>query len=551
MTEGQQPGPGVREGRRKEKSMFPGQRRQILSQMEKLYGKDPRDFLGIERCRERLPEIRILHDMLPGEKAGIDEVTFADLEMEEVFLRINQTRSYIGEQTLYHVLHSGRDEFFSENRAFLDELEKNDGLRKELSLKLWGVGKRQESYHLPEFLPLADALRPRAPWVFRGLQGILAGAVLFALAFRTRPFQMGLLAILLVNFAVHIVMKMKYQILLSSLSGIGALLGLYDWCLAQKDSPLPVTEEMRKGRGKLKRLLRKIGILVYVAQAGSSGDWMGLLFDYAFGVTLIDVARVDSILRLMGEYREELFSAFLYVGRLDAAISVLSFRKSLPYWSKPDLGQQGPLEFEGLYHPLLREPVGNDFSLAGRAILTGANASGKSTFMKALAVGVILGQTIDTVCCRRAGFPLLKVMTSMAIRDDVVTGESYYVREVRYLKRMLDEIGRGTPALFVIDEILKGTNQKERLAASEAVLKYLSRYPGYCILATHDGELVERLEGAYEPYFFESRIADNTVTFDYRIHKGRGGGSNALALLQAFGFPREVVEEAYHLIAEA
>ena len=92
--------------------------------------------------------------------------------------------------------------------------------------------------------------------------------------------------------------------------------------------------------------------------------------------------------------------------------------------------------------------------------------------MKSLAVNVILAQTIDTACCMSFTLPMIKVMTSMAIRDDVVSGESYYVREVRYLKRMLDEIGQGRLTLCVIDEILKGTNQTERLAASEAVLKY-------------------------------------------------------------------------------
>ena len=201
-----------------------------------------------------------------------------------------------------------------------------------------------------------------------------------------------------------------------------------------------------------------------------------------------------------------------------------------------------------MYHPLIKDPVSNDFTLHDRAILTGANASGKSTFMKSLAVSVILAQTIDTACGARFSLPAMKVMTSMAIRDDVVSGESYYVREVRYLKRMLDEIARGTMTLCVIDEILKGTNQAERLAASEAVLKYLTQFPGYCIIATHDMELVERLRDLYRSYYFESHITENNVTFDYKIHPGQGGESNALALLQAFGFPDEIIQEANALV---
>ena len=90
---------------------------------------------------------------------------------------------------------------------------------------------------------------------------------------------------------------------------------------------------------------------------------------------------------------------------------------------------------------------------------------------------------------------------------------------------MLDEIGQGRLTLCVIDEILKGTNQTERLAASEAVLKYLTQFPGYCIIATHDMELVEKLQNFYHPYYFESHITENNVTFDYKIHPGRGGES--------------------------
>ena len=214
-----------------------------------------------------------------------------------------------------------------------------------------------------------------------------------------------------------------------------------------------------------------------------------------------------------------------------------------------ELNAQGEIVSNGLYHPLIREPVVNDFTLYDRAILTGANASGKSTFMKSLAVNAILAQTIDTACCTSLSMPQLKVMTSMAIRDDVVSGESYYVREVRYLKRMLDEIGQGTMTLYVIDEILKGTNQKERLAASEAVLKYLTHFPGFCMIATHDIELVNKLQEMYAPYYFESHITENNVTFDYCIHPGRGGESNALALLRAFGFPDEIIQDANQTIS--
>ena len=528
--------------------MLPGKKKRILTYFNYYFGKDPTETMEAERCRDRLAQVRILHETFPPtaeENAyAVDDVTWADLEMDEVFLRVNRTGSYIGEQVLYQTLRGGNETFFRENRQMMELLEESEGARQELALRLYPIGKQQSGYYLPQFFDNAGLLRPGHNWVFRVLQACLALTVLMALIFRTAPFYAALVINVIVNFVVYVMMKMKFDVLLSSFSGIGQVLELYEWCTRQGKLPLPADSRMKEYAGSLKKIRKKIGFLVYTKQSGVTGDALGLLFDYLLGVTLIDVGRVDGILRLMEENREAVLEAFTYVGRLDAALSIISFRKSLTNWALPVLKEGGELTAQGLYHPLLKEPVPNDFTLQDRAILTGANASGKSTFMKSLAVNVILAQTIDTASCAGFSLPVIKVMTSMAIRDDVVSGESYYVREVRYLKRMLDEIEKGTLTLCVIDEILKGTNQAERLAASEAVLKYLTRFPGYCIIATHDMELVGKLQELYHPYYFESHITENNVMFDYQIHSGRGGESNALALLKAFGFPDEIIRDA-------
>ena len=534
--------------------MLPGKKNQILKFIDRRFGKNPMDFPDIYRCRERLNQVRILHDTFyaSDENNGyaVDDVTWTDLEMDEVFLRINQTGSYIGEQVLYHILRSGNEAFFRENSQMMQALSEDERARRELFLRLYPIGKRQANYYLPEFFANAGLLRPGHTWVFRLLQAALVLTILMAAIFRTAPFYAALGINVVVNFIVYLLMKMKYDVLLSSFCGIGQVLELYEWSTRQ-EIPLPVGSHMKEYSGRLKKLRKKIGFLIYTKQASLTGDVTGLMFDYLMGITLTDVGRIDGILQLIDENREAVLDAFTFVGKLDAALSILSFRKSLTHWAAPVFTEGGEITAGELYHPLIKEPVSNDFTLQDRAILTGANASGKSTFMKSLAVSVILAQTIDTACCIRFSLPIVKVMTSMAIRDDVVSGESYYVREVRYLKRMLDEIARGTLTLCVIDEILKGTNQAERLAASEAVLKYLTQFQGYCMIATHDMELVEKLQKLYRSYYFESHIAQDNVSFDYKIHPGRGGESNALALLKAFGFPSEIIREANRIDGSA
>ena len=121
-------------------------------------------------------------------------------------------------------------------------------------------------------------------------------------------------------------------------------------------------------------------------------------------------------------------------------IAIASFRKSLPQWCCPSLQSDGAISVEEISHPLMADAIPNDFVLKKGVVLTGANASGKSTFMKAVAINVILAQTINTCVAKNMKMPAIQVMTSMALRDDVLQGESYYMREIKYLKRMLDEL---------------------------------------------------------------------------------------------------------------
>jgi len=111
--------------------MFPSRKKRIRTFFNTRFGKDPAEFTDAQRCRERLPQIRILHETFREEGAqnvyAVDDVTWTDLEMDEVYLRINQTGSYIGEQVLYRMLRSGNEAFFRKNRQLTEMLEEGKG----------------------------------------------------------------------------------------------------------------------------------------------------------------------------------------------------------------------------------------------------------------------------------------------------------------------------------------------------------------------------------------------------------------------------------------
>ena len=302
--------------------------------------------------------------------------------------------------------------------------------------------------------------------------------------------------------------------------------------------------EVRKAVEELQTLEKKMLGWHSRKYAGMTGDLSAMLQDYLLGITLIDVAMFNHIMKLIDNKQDKVLLLYEFVGQVDMLLAIASYRECEIKWCQPDIYQDGIINGKGIRHPLLDNPVENDFTLERRAIITGANASGKSTFMKAVAINAILAQTIHTCAAEYFSMPKLYIMTSMALRDDILTGESYYIREVKYLKRMLDRTETNMYTLCVIDEILKGTNTRERLAASSAILEYLTGTKHFVLIATHDMELVRDMVQCYEPYFFESRITGKDICFDYHINKGIGGESNAIALLDLLDFPKEIVDVA-------
>ncbi|HCT90223.1 MAG TPA: hypothetical protein DF613_02390 [Lachnospiraceae bacterium] len=118
----------------------------------------------------------------------------------------------------------------------------------------------------------------------------------------------------------------------------------------------------------------------------------------------------------------------------------------------------------------------------------------------------------------------------------------------KYLKRLVERVACPGYTLCIIDEILKGTNTKERLAASEAVLDYMGNTGCLTIAATHDRELAATMEGAYDNYHFRNYMEEGEIRFDYRLHRGISDSSNAVALLEVLGFPKEIIREAALLL---
>ena len=553
-------------------------RKKTREYIQKNFGTDPLEGPVYYRADDRMDRVRMYHGNmeerakefperdaqtrqpfgadLSGKGKMIDEITWDDLEMDQVFLRVNHTESFAGEQVLYRRMHdltmltdeiAAIDGGRTENRASAFEerlcyLEKQPRERLEMETRLHAIGKYDSDYFLSSFLLNPDLWRIGGSWLIHLLQFLLVFFLITFAALDSAACLMGLLVVVIVNLSVYFRTRQKYEVYLESLGSFKKLYDFVEWMQKDKERwRIFGSEGIGEALIKLRKMNGLIANFSSRRQGAMAGDLVSIFFDYLFGITLIDISMFNWMMRLMEDKQCEVMELFRFAGEVDSDISVLSYRKSLKTWCVPGKQDSG-VSAVGLVHPLLSHPVENDFLLVDRAMITGANASGKSTFMKALAINVILAQTIHTCTAECFATEPAYVMTCMSLRDDVVTGESYYVREAKYLKRMLDEVEAGEKLLCVIDEILKGTNTAERLAASKAILSYIAKKHCLAMVATHDMELTEN--ASWRKYYFDSTVEDNDVSFDYKIHEGIGGKSNAIVLLEILGYPQEIVREA-------
>jgi DNA mismatch repair ATPase MutS len=164
--------------------------------------------------------------------------------------------------------------------------------------------------------------------------------------------------------------------------------------------------------------------------------------------------------------------------------------------------------------------------------------------VRALGVSAVLAQTLHTVCAREWRAPMLRVRTSIGRTDSIVAGKSYYLAELESVAALVQAKSDDAQCLFLLDEIFRGTNTTERVAAGFAVLSYLDRGADVVVVATHDIELIALLGRRFATRHFREEVTDGRMTFDYRIHDGPSSSRNAIALLDVVKLPAELVAEA-------
>lgn len=238
------------------------------------------------------------------------------------------------------------------------------------------------------------------------------------------------------------------------------------------------------------------------------------------------------------------------LNELECYISLSNFSHLNPDYIYPEIETENSITFETkkIGHPLIKREhkICNDFSLSKEneiLIITGSNMSGKSTFLKTMGVNLCLANTGAPVNADFLRTSLYELFSCIKVNDSVSDGISYFYAEVKRLKELLDEYKneKHLPIFFLIDEIFKGTNNRERLIGSRAFIKKLSELNGTGAVTTHDLELVNLADEipTITNYHFREEIVNNEMSFDYKIHDGPCPTTNALKIMELSGLPVE------------
>lgn len=481
----------------------------------------------------------------------IDDITWNDLEMDDLFRRMNYTLSASGEEYLYYVLRTPKldtEELgrLEEGVAFFGENPK-ERVRIQLLLRKLGYTGKFSLYdyleHLEDLGERSNRKNIFCNLLFLPLIGCLW--VNFSLGI------LGIVILTIYNILTYFREKAEIDPYIVSFAYIIRLL---DVCDELKKNPLPVCQEewecIKKNRSALQGIRRNSIWVMSPTRGNSSGDIISLFMDYIRMVFHVDLLQFNKMLGCLRGHMQEIDALIGTVGYLESLITIWIFRTSLKEgYCLPEFKsfQEGENQFllEECYHPLLKHPVKNSICMEKGVLLTGSNASGKSTFLKTVAVNAILSQSVNTCMAKKYEAPLFHVYSSMALRDNMDSGESYYIVEIKALRRILDAAEQEKiPVLCFVDEVLRGTNTVERIAASTQILKFLRKRKVFCFAATHDIELTELLGEEYENYHFEESLENGDVVFHYRLLPGRASTRNAIRLLEMMGYEKEITENA-------
>ncbi|MDO4764797.1 MAG: hypothetical protein Q4A29_01955 [Eubacteriales bacterium] len=485
-----------------------------------------------------------LQEMLeyyPKAESFIDEVTWADLNMDDMYAEMEETLTAQGDEALYHSLHNpvfDTEELERRSRqvqAFSDSDENRELLRN--ALKKTGRLRYDFRRSIQEDFSLS--LKEKLMY----LLGPATFLVLVILMLVTKAWNIGIFIFLCVIFngTMHFKFTKKYEAQIDTLSYTYKLLNfcnLYSKKEFFKEYGLaPLYEDIRKTH-------KDISFIFQLESLDFIAEYLNILF-------LIKERRYLKVAKKLEPKMDILFRLYEKVGQMDMHQSMSIYLESVSAKTcKPVFVDKDNkhLQFEEMIHPLLANPVSNSLAVKQSIVITGSNMSGKSTFLRTIGLNVLFAQTWNFAFAKAFELCPMHIITSISLQDSIQEGKSYFLQEADAIKRMLLLSNRPYCTLFLIDEIFKGTNPVERIASATEICLALAAANTLGFVATHDLQLIPQIP-SYLPYYFTENVTKEDLNFDYKIHPGITSTRNAVKILEYLKYEPALIDKINQRIA--
>ena len=510
--------------------------------IKKQWGKGPKVKAGIKHKD-------FLHKfLLKDEKKDflIDDITWQDLNMDTVFYNIDHTMSLPGVQYLYYILRRPKfkEDILKKRKNIINSLKENKDISQEIQYPLFLLGK-DEGVNIFEYFDEGIKV-DTSPLI---LYKLLSYLPILPLVLLFYDIKMGIglfIFITMLNAIVYNGNKYKIAEEIETFKYLGSLI-----TCGEKISKINMDnlefdkKELDILLEKVKKIKKNISKINFNEESKTE---IQILIDYYNMIALKEPKVFYQTVKQLNKHKEDLFNMFIIIGKIDAYISVASYIWGLNYYTEPSLKAEDAkyhLKVKELYHPLLKDPVPYTFEFNNKgALITGSNASGKSTFLRTIGINAIFAQTLYLVLAKDYSSSYFRLFTSIGTTDSIVDGDSYFMAEAKALKRVIDSINSNEPILCILDEIFRGTNTAERISAATASLDYMSNRNVCVIAATHDLELTTLVNDKYDNYHFKETIKDKDMIFDYILREGPCNSRNAIAILEYLDYPKTIYEKA-------
>lgn len=470
-------------------------------------------------------------------ECSIDDTTWHDLEMNSVYYKVNKTLTSPGEEILYNWLKNpSHDEAsYSKRKNKIDLFKSDDIQLDDLRSKLNKVGYC--SHDLREMLKekrdeeKKKRLNPLLVLLPMVISVILS--FLYSNAMTLTLTSIAVLGVIIYHYTFTI--KNKNKIIMSNY--ILNILNFYN-------DHLDLVKEKVFSDYDTHEISKKLMPLNKYYNSYSRLEGLNPFLDIGDVITLKVVRKFSEVDDLLTDLTYDVENMLNLFGEIDSLQSIATDTLNKPEVISPEMSDDFKnIEGKNAKNILIDKATGNDINLDKSIVITGSNMSGKSTYLRVVGVNVLLAQGLCFVCADhfKAGFH--KIISSISLNDDIESGKSYFMKEAEAIQRMLNQSDTKGNNLFLIDEIFKGTNPTERLAASVEILNDLAQR-SHVIVTTHDVNILDDLKN-YEFYHFEHNINKDEMVFDYTIKSGITTAKSALKLMEYINYPQSLIQSIY------